>query len=314
MKAPIFIIGCPRSGTTVLLRIMCMHEQVSWISNYVNRFPRITGLTALNRIYDFPAIGKQLYLLSVAKRPIQKPPQVIKVLPTPVEPWAFWGKHLLHFRWPRDAGTPARKRTAHDMKSHESYAIRKTINSIMRWQGRGHFISKYTDFPRIRYLSKAFPDSKFIHVVRDGRAVARSYRKKIDSNAWKNTWAQRNWWINGWRSEWQSEWSRCLDKVLGFAAFQWKYFVGEILKDAEGLASDRYIEVLYRDFVGSPSDTIEHVLAFSSLRSSDRIKWLLDHMQIRDMNEKWKVELSDGEIRMLDNVFWEPELSKFLEN
>lgn len=62
---PIFIIGCPRSGTTVALEIMALHPQLAWVSNYINRFPNRLQLSSLNRIYELPKWGKQLYLQKI---------------------------------------------------------------------------------------------------------------------------------------------------------------------------------------------------------------------------------------------------------
>jgi hypothetical protein len=59
---PIFIIGAPRSGTTILLDILAGNEGVSWISNYVNSAPSETWRSVINRLYDVPIIGKNAYL------------------------------------------------------------------------------------------------------------------------------------------------------------------------------------------------------------------------------------------------------------
>ena len=52
MDKPIFLIGCPRSGTTILLRLIAAHEELAWVSRYVNKLPKRLSLTLLNRVYD----------------------------------------------------------------------------------------------------------------------------------------------------------------------------------------------------------------------------------------------------------------------
>ncbi len=52
MKKPVFIIGCPRSGTTMLLDILSSHEDFAWISQFVNKLPSKIYLGYIQRLYN----------------------------------------------------------------------------------------------------------------------------------------------------------------------------------------------------------------------------------------------------------------------
>ena len=49
-----------------------------------------------------------------------------------------------------------------------------------------------------------FPQAKFIHIIRDGRATASSYYERVSTGKFGN-WMEREWWIRGWPKQWQSE-------------------------------------------------------------------------------------------------------------
>src|SRR5579885_1085122 len=36
---PIFIVGLPRSGTSILYDLLCAHEQAAYVTNCINAFP-----------------------------------------------------------------------------------------------------------------------------------------------------------------------------------------------------------------------------------------------------------------------------------
>ncbi|MHC4474808.1 MAG: sulfotransferase [Planctomycetota bacterium] len=52
MIRPIFIIGSPRSGTTLVLEVMATHEELAWVSNAVNIAPRHLYLSLVNDLYE----------------------------------------------------------------------------------------------------------------------------------------------------------------------------------------------------------------------------------------------------------------------
>jgi Sulfotransferase family len=85
-------------------------------------------------------------------------------------------------------------------------------------------------------LATLFPESRFVHIIRDGRDVASSY---LDA-AWGPTSIEE-------------------------AAIHWKRFVTRGRQDGPGLGSSRYIEVHYEDFLRDPVGTVRLLCDFIDL-------------------------------------------------
>lgn len=49
MNSLVFIIGCPRSGTTMLYHTLAAHPDFAYVSNHVNSHPEWTALAVVNR-------------------------------------------------------------------------------------------------------------------------------------------------------------------------------------------------------------------------------------------------------------------------
>ena len=316
MPRPIFIIGCPRSGTTVTLHIMGCHEQVAWVSDFLNRSPARFSTIRRNRLYDLPHAGIRLYLARTQGPRRALPGRLMRHLPVPMEAWSFWNEHLPGFTWEEGGNTPPRRRTADDMSSERASAIRDAVRAICHHHCRERFLSKYTDFPRIRYLSRAFPDALFVHVLRDGRAVAASYLERIERAAFQAWhWNTREWWTTGWPQAWRTQWAIEGETPASFVAFQWKFFVNQIRQDADAIAGEqRYLEVRYGDIIRSPASTFQRIFEFCDLPASRRVDWYLERVTLHDMNVKWRARFSDQERRMLSRVIHEPALRELCDD
>jgi omega-hydroxy-beta-dihydromenaquinone-9 sulfotransferase len=302
---PVFIIGCPRSGTTLTLDLVASHGAFAWVSNKLNENPQKLELTALNRVYHLPLAGKYLYV-NRHRRPLRR-------LPTPVEPWQFWDAYLACFRWPMGGPIPPRRRSADDITTEEIKRIRTVIDRICRYQNRRRFLSKYTDFPRITYLSQAFPDARFIHIVRDGRATAYSLYDCFMTK-WPRYWDARAWWVSGWPAPWRDEWNQRYGCVLSFSAYLWKFFVTEIWKDARSLSGNRYLEVQYRDLISAPDTVLAGMFEFCGLEMSPSAAWHHRRVPLVNRNHKWQARLDDKQKAMLGEIIHEGEFRRVLDD
>jgi hypothetical protein len=278
VRQPVFLIGCPRSGTTITFDLLCSHADFAWLSTHVNNRSKELAWSWFVRLYSFPGIGRWLYL---------KKDKFGGYLPLPAEAWIFWTDYLRNFRWRRTRETFPRRRTAEDISAAEIATIRISVDKVCSFQGKHRFIAKYTDFPRIKYLTQAFPDAKFIHIIRDGRAVANSWCKMMQRGKMR-AWDERDWWIRGWPEEWRKKFKREAYTPLGFVAYQWKFFLREIWADAEALPSSQYLEVYYRDLMANPTSTLERLLSFCGADVTSRVAWYIKHMHLGSRNWKWQ--------------------------
>ena len=174
-----FIVGAGRSGTTLLYKLLCLHPEVAYISNYENRLSWLPGGIAgrsvnwrlEDKLHAWFKQGGNAYFTG---RPLRK-----KMFPTPHEGESVFAS----------CGVPLYPSRDELPDEETARRLRARFEGIRRRAGASTFLSKRTaNNRRIRYLNAIFPDARFVHLVRDGREVARS----LASVSWWDR--HRVWW------------------------------------------------------------------------------------------------------------------------
>jgi hypothetical protein len=256
IREPIFVVGAPRSGTSVLYEKLAMHPDLAWISN-------VTKKTAGT------LFGTRLLMLF---RHDHRPTEAKNV----------WAK----FCRPEDESL-----TSADVTPTAKRYLRKVVANTLTLFGKQRFVCKDpSNGIRIGFLNEIFPDSRFVHIVRDGRAVAcsilRNRRKRGDAY-----WGSMP---RGWRD--------LLDKpIVEACGLQWRMMIEQIREAAEPLEDGRYVELRYEDF----TDRSREVLA--DLGRSLGLPWepgLLDEVvsDLQSRNYRWRDELEPSEIDTLNSL------------
>ena len=148
MKAPIFIIGNPRSGTT-LIRLM---------------------LTCHRNIMIPPECGFAVWwYLKYGEWKKSKLPEFIQDLmqSKKIDTWQINEKSLLEF-----------------LREKDPFSYSQLISAVYEWYGlsRGRSFKRWGDknnfhLNHILTIKKLFPTAYFVHIIRDGRDVTCSYRE-----------------------------------------------------------------------------------------------------------------------------------------
>lgn len=163
---PIFIVGLPRSGTTMLYNLLCAHEHAAYITNSINACPEsICTIEWLRKKLNLNIRGERFLADSIDTD-----------FGSPSEPITLWGKwigrdtHTLYWK---------EKRLA-DFAPEKIQEIYRDIRKIIFSAGPGErrFICKYPVLQtELRMVQDLFPDAHFIHIVRDSRPAANSLLK-----------------------------------------------------------------------------------------------------------------------------------------
>jgi len=255
---PIFLVSLPRSGSWVFYRKLARHPELGWISKATRKWPTSATVNRLLRPFrgpDVPVEGSRIW-----RRFAREEDDVLEAA------------HL----------TPA----ARDW-------VRRMAATQVRLQGKRRFLSKYPrNGLRVGWLDAIFPDALFVHLVRDGRAVARSILDRREHHDGLGAW---------WGSR-PPGWHELLDRPPAEqAALQWRLCIEHTRAAAAKLGPGRYLEIRYEDFCDAPAETLQTVSGFCGLR------WptgLLEELvrDVRSQNFKWRERLSSEEIAAVEGV------------
>ena len=155
-QQPVVLVGTGRCGSTMLHRLLAMHDELGWISTFNEVVPSQPWLAVFGRLYRAP-------LPSRAKD--------WKAFPKPFEAYRFWEHYLPGFSR-RD-----RPPTAADVPDAGLAPVRTATARILRAQGRPRLLVKVTGWSRIAYFDRIYPDARFISLRRDPRSVVSSWMK-----------------------------------------------------------------------------------------------------------------------------------------
>ncbi|MDP8955760.1 MAG: sulfotransferase [Actinomycetota bacterium] len=301
----VFVVGCGRSGTTLLQRMLDAHPCLAVTNemdiglkgfghNHIRRWRNQIGLT-----HDGSVTATFVESL--------------------FDNWMF------------------------TRLSFDSAAVRQIANARARVSYRD-FVSRLFDLyaemrgkelagdktpwyvRRIWGLHQLWPDARFIHIMRDGRDVYQSMRSWRQANATSSGQGgapdgparlkddpQGDVRYGDYLMSRFKTWE--VDAVVTLALW-WKWTVLLGRQDGRMLGSNRYQEVLYEDLVGDPVRTSKTVCAFLEIpfsmemikfangktradpRLSSKDRWLPPTPGLRD----WRIEMSEDEMKRFEAV------------
>lgn len=260
---PIFIIGAPRSGTTLLYNILSTHRDLSYITLNVLR----AGIHRKGRFLGHRK-GLLLKIMNLLYRD--------KRSRTPHEANNFWKRHMGIYNY----------LTEEDYTPEMTDYYKLLVYSVQKAFGKPRFINKNPQHCfRVRLLNKIFEDGRFIHIIRDGRAAAYSMIIKI------KTEPNDSYSIN------------LKDKILGQQyrldhsklynyGLAWQIMVSKA-REASAFGNAKYHELRYEELIARPIDTISSILDFCQLEWYENFTKSIP--PISNRNIKWKQNLSRQE-------------------
>jgi hypothetical protein len=256
---PILIIGAPGSGTTLLYQTLCSHRDLAYITHNMLR----AGLRH-GRI-----LGDRRKALFVLQNLIHRDPASI----LPHEADNFWMTYFGYYNY----------MTENDYSEEIAAYYRKKVLQVQNLWGRSRFMNKNLQNSfRVRLLNLIFPDAKFIHIIRDGRAAAFSLLNKKDLGATSPIL------LVGFKDILGEKYHLERSELYNYG-LAWAEYVTKAI-EASAIAQDRYYEVLYENLVTEPHDELRKIIDFCELDWYGEFEEKIPPTQ--NMNEKWKQKAS----------------------
>ena len=288
-QSPIFVIGTGRCGLTPLMDLICYHKALAWPSQYLNR----------------PYTASKYYLAALSRIANHWPSFLpgkhdSKWIPRHSEAFHLWASCFKGF------SRPFRDLTGEDVTQSIEEKFKHTFQKIIQFQGKERIIAEYSGWSRIPFFKKMFPDAKFIHVVRDGRAVANSFLNVDYWGGWEGVYKWR-WGLPS--PALMDQFEKHGKSFVALAGIQWKMLIESCRQNLSKLDPNDYREVRYEDMVQAPEATALQCLDFLGLDPECKIfKKNLSQVKIIDANNApfrispWKRNLSPIQINMLNDI------------
>jgi omega-hydroxy-beta-dihydromenaquinone-9 sulfotransferase len=258
---PILIIGAPGSGTTLLHQTLCSHRDVAYITHNMLR----AGIRKHGR-----RVGDRRRALLMLQNLIHRDPASNNPLGD-----ALWIKYFGDYNY----------MTEKDYSEEMADYFRKKVLQVQNLWGRPRFVDKtLVNCFRVRLLNSIFPDAKFIHTIRDGRAVAFSILNKIDIAGDRFALFDV-----GFKDILGDKYKPDRSELYNYG-LAWAEFVRKG-REANAVAQNRYYEVRYEKLVTEPYDELRNIVDFCELDWYSEFEEKIPPTQ--NMNEKWKQKASE---------------------
>ena len=238
IEKPIFIIGAPRSGTQLLYVLLGQHSDLGWFSTSTGK--KFFSDDYLRSIY----LRRRIFGLRKIPHPIDNfTLRFFSTIEPPTENGPIWDM-VFEGNW--DA----------KISKKNLEIVKNEINEILQNKKKKRFLSKYPrNSIKISLINKAFPNSKFVHIIRDGRAVVNSMIQRSKENP------------SGYFGIPLKPSEKKEMNQIEKHALQWTQVIEEIRNASKNLMKNQYFEIKYEDLVRNTEECLNQITSFCELPS-----------------------------------------------
>jgi omega-hydroxy-beta-dihydromenaquinone-9 sulfotransferase len=267
---PIVIAGTGRCGSTMLHRLLALHDDVGWLSTFNETFPTQTWLSIFSGLY---------------RSPLPRPLKDMKAFPKPFEAYRFWDRYLPGFSR-RD-----RPQTADDVPAGGINPVRRATARVLKLQRKSRLLVKVTGWSRIAYFDRIYPDAVFVSLRREPRSVISSWVKA----GWLDVTSPPD------SEEWQwgevppaygEVWRELGGDAVLTAALKMRLDLDDIARNM-ALFPDRCHELWYEDLIANPKTTVRAICDFADLEWTARFERVVGAMSFYDTTSTWRQHLTE---------------------
>jgi len=289
----VFLIGAGRSGTTLLYKTLSLHEDIAYLSNHHNKFPSTSLASSFERLVkDHPDIKLKSWFKNDGSANARGARTFLdQLVPQPAECEAVYTR----------CGVPLVASSSSDMRDtlvatdHSRKCLRRTFRSVLRVTGGKVLLTKRTaNNRRIEYLQSVFPEARFVHLIRDGRAVAYSLTRV-------------SWWgkyVPFWSDKTPEQMIRLGEDPVESAARNWIEEMAWIEKGLSSIAPQNLYELHYENFLAEPDAVLEKLFEFIGIPAAmeGRYGASIAALALKPENVGWKTAWTDEQQRLVNTI------------
>lgn len=276
---PIIIVGSGRCGSTLFHRLLATHPRMMWLSGFTLRFP------------DKPVWNK--WAVTAMDNPVLR--RLLGERIRPGESYRFWDRYAYGF------SEPCRDLVRSDVSARVKKQVRAAFEPMLTPK-RDRLLLKITGWPRLGYLNEIFEDAKFIHIMRDGRAVASSL---LHVAFWRGWYGPQGWRAGLLSPEDQATWESYDRSFTALAGLEWRIQMRAMEAARRTIDPAQFHEIKYEAFCDQPLETFRRVLEFAEVPPSAEFEREVRAAKIRSTSNRWRDDLAPGQQTILDDLLRE---------
>jgi hypothetical protein len=261
----VFVLGTGRCGSTLVEEVLCRHPSVGFVSNLEDRFnlPAAAGRWNGPLYRRLPAAATQKSRLRYA------PSEGYRILSREVTPML---------------ATPLRDLTESDVTPWLERRFSTFLHERAQAQGTDTFLHKFTGWPRAGFIRGVFPSARFIHVVRDGRAVA-------------------HWQWGPLPPKLEAEWEASGKSFVVLAGLLWQLLIDSFDSVRATIEPANWLEVRYEDVAANPRKTFASMLTFCGLPwDAEFERGFERHTFTASRSDAFRRDLSESDVERLSRI------------
>lgn len=275
-----FVLGSGCCGSSLIQEILTRHREVAFLSNLEDRLPSAGLLRRLNRgVYDrVPQAWTQKGRLRFA------PSEGYRILSSQVSPLIAY---------------PGRSLTAEDASPWLAERFEGFFETRRRSQGKPVFLHKFTGYSRAGFVEAVLPGTRYIHIVRDGRAVASSLVRR---SWWAGELGQSQVWATtGLSPAYRDEWERSGRSFPLLAGLTWKSLIDDHELARQSLPPGSWLELRYEDILTDPRRHFVQMLGHIGLEPDAAFTRTLDSYALDgSRTDSYRHELDSRSLELLE--------------